>query len=68
LTYANHFENGFHFNTITDNPYGRDLHNVSRFFTDASTFSVVRADQAYRPIVSTRRAQVREAIGEDRPA
>ena len=56
LTYANHFENGFHFDdfhTITDNPYVRDLHNVGRFFADASTISVVLTNQTYRPIVST---------------
>ena len=55
LTYSNHFYNSFHFDdshTITDNPYLRDLRNIPRFFTDATTFSVLPTNQAYRPVVS----------------
>src|SRR5882757_8536332 len=56
LAYANSFRNGFHFDdshTIVDNPAIRSLHNVPRFFTDATTFSVLPANRTYRPIVST---------------
>ena len=56
LAYANSFTNGFHFDdfhTITDNPAVRSLANVPRFFTDATTFSVLPANRTYRPTVST---------------
>jgi len=56
LAYGNSFQNGFHFDdfhTIVDNPAVRSLHNVPRFFTDATTFSVLPANRTYRPIVST---------------
>jgi len=54
--YANHFSNSFHFDdfhTVVDNPAIRSLGNVPRFFTDASTFSVLPPNQTYRPVVST---------------
>ena len=54
--YANSFENSFHFDdfhTVTDNPAIRNLHNIPRFFVDATTFSVLPANQSYRPVVST---------------
>ena len=53
--YANHFHNSFHFDdshTIQDNIYIRDLHNIPRFFTDATTFSSLPSNQTWRPIVS----------------
>ena len=53
--YANHFHNSFHFDdshTIQDNVYIRDLHNIPRFFTDATTFSSLPSNQTWRPIVS----------------
>ena len=56
LAYANSFHNAFHFDdfhTVTDNPAIRSLHNVPRFFTDATTFSVLPSNRTYRPIVST---------------
>jgi tetratricopeptide (TPR) repeat protein len=56
LTYGNAFENGFHFDdfhTIVDNPAIRSLRNIPRFFVDTSTFSVLPANQTYRPFVST---------------
>jgi uncharacterized protein (TIGR02996 family) len=56
LAYANSFHNGFHFDdmhTIVDNPAIRSLSNIPRFFSDASTFSVLPANRTYRPIVST---------------
>lgn len=56
VAYANSFQNSFHyddFHTITDNPAVRSLRNVPRFFTDATTFSVLPANRTYRPIVST---------------
>ena len=54
--YANSFNNAFHFDdfhTVTDNASIRSLANVPRFFTDATTFSVLPANRTYRPIVST---------------
>ncbi len=54
--YANHFENSFHFDdahAVTDNPSIRSLENIPSFFTDASTFSVLPANRAWRPLVST---------------
>lgn len=55
LTYANSFHNGFHFDdahTVVSNPYIRSLKNIPRFFTDATTFSVLPANRTYRPLVS----------------
>src|ERR1700709_1223630 len=54
--YANHFENGFHFDdfhTVTDNPYIRSLTNIPKFFTDAETFSTLPSNRSYRPLIST---------------
>ncbi len=54
--YANSFDNAFHFDdfhTVVDNPAIRSLRNVPRFFTDATTFSVLPANRTYRPVVST---------------
>jgi tetratricopeptide (TPR) repeat protein len=56
LAYANSFGNGFHFDdyhTVNDNPAIRSLANVPKFFTDATTFSVLPANRTYRPMVST---------------
>ena len=56
LAYANSFHNGFHFDdfhTVVDNPAIRSLSNIPRFFTDATTFSVLPPNRTYRPIVST---------------
>jgi len=53
--YSNHFHNSFHFDdahTIEQNVYIRNLHNIPRFFTDATTFSSLPANQTWRPIVS----------------
>jgi protein O-mannosyl-transferase len=53
--YSNHFHNSFHFDdghTIQQNFYIRDLHNIPRFFADATTFSTLPANQTWRPIVS----------------
>ena len=55
LAYANHFHNGFHFDdwhSVVDNVYIRDLHNIPRFFTDATTYTPLQANQTWRPIVS----------------
>ncbi|MGO4209605.1 tetratricopeptide repeat protein [Terriglobus sp. YAF25] len=54
-TYANHFHNGFHFDdahAVVDNPSVRSLTNLPRFFSDATTFSVLPANRTYRPFVS----------------
>ena len=56
LGYANHFENGFHFDdshAIQDNVYVRNIRNIPRFFTDATTFSVLPLNQSYRPLLQT---------------
>jgi hypothetical protein len=56
LAYANHFQNGFHFDdshAVLDNPWIRDLRNIPRFFTDGSTFSSMPSHRSYRPLVST---------------
>ncbi len=55
FVYANSFSNSFHFDdfhTITDNPAVRSLRNLPRIFTDTTAFSVLPANQTYRPIVT----------------
>lgn len=55
-TYANHFENSFHFDdshSVVDNPFIRDVGNIPRFFTDATTFSILPLNQSYRPVLQT---------------
>ena len=52
--YANHFQNGFHFDdshAILDNPFVRDLGHLPRYFSDATTFSVLPQNQSYRPVL-----------------
>ncbi len=54
--YANHFNNPFHFDdehTIVTNTYIRDIKNIPLFFKDATTFSSLPANQAWRPGIST---------------
>src|ERR1041385_7052031 len=54
--YANHFHTSFHFadaHTIVNNAAIRELGNIPRFFTDATTFSALPSNQSYRPLVST---------------
>lgn len=54
--YANHFQNGFHFDdfhSITENLFIRDLHNVPRFFTSTQYSSALPDHRVYRPVVST---------------
>jgi tetratricopeptide (TPR) repeat protein len=56
LVYGNSFNNGFHFDdyhTVVNNPAIRSLKNIPRFFTNARTFSILPANQTYRPLVST---------------
>src|SRR3954470_7562544 len=56
VAYANHFDNGFHFDdahAIVDNPSLRDLRNIPRYFVDATTFSVLPLNQTYRPVLQT---------------
>src|ERR1051325_2132913 len=52
ITYSNHFHNDFEFDDehcIKTNDYIKDIHNIPRFFTDATTTSSLPANQAYRP-------------------
>ena len=54
MAYANHFQNGFHFDdshAIVDNPFVRDIANVPRYFSDATTFSILPQNQSYRPVL-----------------
>jgi tetratricopeptide (TPR) repeat protein len=56
LVYSNHFGNGFHFDdahSVVNNPYIRNLRNIPRFFTDGDTSSVLPANRAWRPLVTT---------------
>ncbi|MEJ5994701.1 tetratricopeptide repeat protein [Pedobacter sp. Du54] len=56
VAYANHFNNGFHFDdlhTIVDNLYIRNLKNIPSFFTDPRMFSASPENQSLRPIVTT---------------
>ncbi|HLO42684.1 MAG TPA: tetratricopeptide repeat protein [Leadbetterella sp.] len=56
VVYSNHFNNDFHFDdihTIKNNLYIRELQNIPNFFKDASTTSVLPANQAYRPGLTT---------------
>lgn len=55
LVYANSFADSFHFDdfhTITDNPSVRSLSNLPRIFRDTTAFSVLPANQTYRPLVT----------------
>ncbi len=55
LVYANSTGNSFHFDdfhTVTDNPAVRSLRNLPRIFTDTTAFSVLPANQTYRPVVT----------------
>jgi len=55
-SYSNHFQNGFHFDdshAIVDNVSVRDLSSIPRYFSDATTFSVLPLNQSYRPILQT---------------
>lgn len=64
--YSNHFHNSFHFDdahTVQNNAYIRDLRNIPRFFTDATTFSSLPANQTWRPIVSLSLAIDRKIAG-----
>ncbi|MFN8309131.1 MAG: tetratricopeptide repeat protein [Chitinophagales bacterium] len=52
FAYWNHFYNPFHFDddhTIVSNYWIKDIHNIPKFFTDATTTSSLPANQAYRP-------------------
>jgi tetratricopeptide (TPR) repeat protein len=53
--YAGSLHNSFHFDdshVIETNLYLRNLDNVSRFFTDAHTFSSLPQNATYRPLVT----------------
>ena len=56
LAYSNHFNNPFQFDdsyTIETNSAIRDLRNIPRFFTDASTTSSLPQNADYRPGLTT---------------
>jgi Flp pilus assembly protein TadD len=54
LAYVDALWGGFHFDdahAIVENPAIRSLGNLGRFFTDATTFSVLPQNQSYRPLL-----------------
>lgn len=54
LAYSNHWHNSFHFDdghSVVDNVFIRDVHNIPRFFTDATTSTALPANRSWRPIV-----------------
>ena len=56
VAYSNHFSGPFELDdvhTIVQNEWIRDIRNVPRFFTDATTFSSLPANQSYRPGTTT---------------
>ncbi|MBO9595845.1 MAG: tetratricopeptide repeat protein [Niabella sp.] len=56
LAYANHFDNGFHFDdshTIQENVAIRKLSNIPEFFTNADMFSASTNHRGLRPLVTT---------------
>lgn len=55
LVYSNSLSGSFHFDdfhAVTDNPAVRSLGNVGRIFRDTTAFSVLPANQTYRPVVT----------------
>lgn len=55
LTYANHFNNGFHFDdthTINNNIYIRDISNLPKIFTEAKTFGSMPNNLGFEPVVT----------------
>src|SRR6266850_4877497 len=56
VAYANHFQNGFHFDdthAILDNTAVRSVRNIPRYFVDVTTFSMLPLNQSYRPVLQT---------------
>src|SRR5580700_4172344 len=54
--YWNHFNNPFHFDdnhTIVTNEAVRHIDSIPHFFKDATTFSSLPANQAWRPGITT---------------
>jgi tetratricopeptide (TPR) repeat protein len=54
--YSNFFKNAFQFDDshiVENNLFIRSLANVPGFFTDARTYTALKQNQAYRPLVAT---------------
>ncbi|MDB5010081.1 MAG: tetratricopeptide repeat protein [Mucilaginibacter sp.] len=54
--YANHFNNGFHFDdshTLIDNVHIRNIKNIPAFFSDPKMFSADPSHWTLRPVVTT---------------
>ena len=52
VIYASHLNSEFHLDdihTTVQNPWIRDLHNFSRFFTDTDTSGVLPGNRVFRP-------------------
>lgn len=69
FAYSNHFQNSFHFDdghVIEQNLNIRSIGNIPGFFSDATTFSALPANQSYRPFLSSLFA-VQYALGRGSP-
>lgn len=56
IAYSGHFNNAFHFDdihTITENIWIKDLGNIPKYFSDATTTSTLPVNQAWRPGLTT---------------
>ena len=70
IAYSGHFNNPFEFDdshTIEENVWIRDLSNIPKFFSDATTTSTLPANQAWRPGLTTLNAIDYSIGGKDLP-
>jgi tetratricopeptide (TPR) repeat protein len=70
LVYLNAIPNAFHFDdthSIVENPAIRSFRGAGRWFTDASTFTVLKENTNYRPVLLATYA-ANHALGGLRPA
>lgn len=54
VVYSNNFEHDYHLDsayTLLENPAVRDLSNIPRYFVDPSTYTVLREQVDYRPVL-----------------
>ena len=68
--FANSLPNAFHFDdshSVVENPWIRSFRHLPRWFSDVSTFTVLRENQNYRPVLLVTYA-LNYAVGGLRPA
>ncbi len=56
MAYSNSLRNAFaldDFHSIVNNPWVRSLEHIPRYFTDAGTFTVLKVNTDYRPVLQT---------------